>query len=460
MLTKSTPNIDEFNPWILPFHAQVIRDVEYNLNYNIGTHELLFSGSIGSGKSLLAANIALGHAIRFNGAKILIGRRSLPDLKDTIFQKIVEHLEGTALVEGDDYKINYSSAYIEFKNGSIIMGKSWADKKYRKFRSLELSMAIIEEAIENDGDDYKAMIEIRQRVGRQPHIKKNLIIYCTNPGSPAHPLYKYFFETESETRHVYFSLTEQNPFLPPTYIEQLKKDLPPKEAERMLYGKWVEIDRERIYYAYNSGINYKKTAYNINYHLPVSISFDFNIGLGKPMSCCLSQYDKATDTFHFFDEVIVHGFRTQDTLDEMSAKGYFDYPVVFEIHGDSTGGARSTNSNWSNYEIIENFLANYRTKTGLKLNYRLLIPKSNPPIKERHNIVNAYCANSLGQNRLFVYEKCKTINEGMNQTTLKKGAEYIEDDGINHPYQHVTTALGYRVVYTSQNKVIIKGGNI
>lgn len=459
-VNKSTPNIDEFNPWILPFHAEVIRDVEYNLNYNIGTHELLFSGSIGSGKSLLAANIALAHATRNNGAKILIGRRSLPDLKDTIFQKIIEHLEGTALVDGVDYKINYSSAYIEFKNGSIIMGKSWADKKYRKFRSLELSMAIIEEAIENEGDDYKALIEIRQRLGRQPHIKRNLIIYCTNPGGPSHPLYKYFFETKSDTRHIYFSLTEQNPFLPRTYIEQLKKDLPPKEAERMLYGKWIEVDRERIYYAYNQELNFKSKAYTVRNDLPVSISFDFNIGIGKPMSCCLSQYDIKKDEFHFFDEVIVHGFRTLDTLDEMSARGIFELPVAFEIHGDATGGARSTNSQWSNYEIIENFLSNYRTKVGLKLNYRLSVPKSNPPIKERHNIVNAYCSNALGEQRLFVYEKCKTINEGMKLTTLKKGADYIEDDGPQHPYQHVTTALGYRISFTSKNKVIIKGGNI
>jgi hypothetical protein len=45
----------------------------------------------------------------------------------------------------------------------------------------------------------------------------------------------------------------------------------------------------------------------------------------------------------------------------------------------------------------------------------------------------------------------------MKLTSLKKGADYIEDD--SKEYQHVTTSIGYRVVYTSQNKVIIKGGN-
>jgi len=59
--------------------------------------------------------------------------------------------------------------------------------------------------------------------------------------------------------------------------------------------------------------------------------------------------------------------------------------------------------------------------------------------------------------RLFIYKKCKVAHEGMRLTSLKKGADYIEDD--SKEYQHVTTAIGYRVVYTSQNKVIIKGGN-
>ncbi len=459
MLDKSTPNFLEFDPTVIPFQNSVIYDLNHSIDFNLGTHEILFSGSIGSAKSILAAHIAVHHCFEFKKARVLICRRTLPDLKKTMFQTICEHLEGIPkLVLNRDYWINESTAAIYFRNGSEIIAGYWADKRYLKFRSYVLSMVIIEEAVESVGDDYKAIQEIRQRVGRLPHIKKNMIIYCTNPSGPSHELYKYFFNDSSPTRHVYFSLTEQNPFLPRTYIEQMKRDLPPKEAERMLYGRWVEVDKERIYYAYNPEINFKKTSYNIDFRLPISIAFDFNIGLGKPMSATLSQYDKLKDTFHFFDEVVIHGSRTLDQLEEMEAKGYFELPTAFEIHGDATGGAMSTNSKWSNYELISQYLANYKTKTGQKLNYQLLIPKSNPPIRERHNIVNAYCANSLNENRLFVYEKCKNLHEGMKLTALKKGAEYLEDD--SKEYQHVTTALGYRVAYTSKNKVIVKGGNI
>ena len=460
MLDRSTPSVFEFSPDHIPFQRKVMDDITHGFDYSLGYHEILLSGSVGSAKSLLCAHIIVRHCLEHKGAKVLIGRRSLPDLKDTLFTTIVEHLECSELKENKDYKINYSQAYIEFSNGSVIMGKSWADKKYKKFRSLVLSIAVIEEAVENTGDDYKAIIEIRQRVGRLPHIKQNLIIYATNPDSPSHELYKYFFDEKKPNRHIYFSLTEQNPFLPKSYVDNLKENLPPKEAERMLFGKWVEIDKERIYYAYDSNINFKAEDYVINPHLPVSISFDFNIGIAKPMSCTLSQYDRATDTFHFFDEVVIHGSRTEDVLEEISAKGYFDLPVMFEIHGDATGGARTTNSKWSNYDLIDQFIKQYKSKSNplLKVNHRLLIPSVNPPIRERHIIVNAYCRNLKGDVRLFVYKKCKVLHEGMKLTALKKGAEYLEDD--SKEYQHVTTALGYRVVYTSQNKVIVKGGNI
>lgn len=459
MLDRSIPSIFEFNPNHIPFQKRVIDDITSGFDYSLGYHEVLLSGSVGSSKSLLCAHLIARHCLEHKKACVLIGRLSLPSLKDTLFAMIIDHLECNEIKDGRDYKVNYSQACIEFSNGSQIIGKSWTDKKFKKFRSLALSMAVIEEAVENEGDYYQAMIEIRQRVGRLPHIKQNLIIYATNPAGPSHELYKYFFDVKKPNRHIYFSLTEQNPFLPKAYIDNLKENLPAKEAERMLEGKWIEIDRERLYYAYNPDINFKNEDHVINPMLPVSISFDFNIGIGKPMSCILSQYDKIKDTFHFFDEVVIHGSRTEDVLEEIAGRGYFDLPYVFEIHGDATGGSRTTNSKWSNYDVINQFLNLYKSKINplLKVNHKLLIPRSNPPIRERHNILNAYCKNAKGDVRLFIYKKCKTAHEGMRLTSLKKGADYIEDD--SKEYQHVTTAIGYRTVYTSQNKVIIKGGN-
>ena len=455
MEARSTPSFNEFDPNIIPFQKNVMLDFRCNLDYKLGVQELLFSGTIGSAKSLLAAHIIVCHCVENTRARFLLGRLTLPDVKATIFNLVCEHLDGSQFVKGIDYFVREDTGYIYFRNGSEIICRSWADKKYEKVRSLALSGACIEEAIENRGDHQRAISEIKQRVGRLPHIKNNIIIYCTNPDGPSHWLYKYFFESDSKTRHVYKSKTEDNPFLPEWYIEQLKKDLDPREARRMLYGEWIEINKERIYYAYDIDANFIKKDYILNTNLPISISFDFNIGHNKPMSCVFGQHNPVTDTHHFFDEVIIHGARTESVLDDAAARGLLDYNVEYEVFGDATGAARHTNSIHSDYDIIRNFLNKYKRKDGRGLVYRMKVPLSNPPIRERHNIVNAYCMNSLGQRRLFVYQKCKTLHEGMKLTALKEGSHYQENDSFF--YQHCTTALGYALVYTHNTKGLHRG---
>jgi hypothetical protein len=319
---------------------------------------------------------------------------------------------------------------------------TWADKKYKRVRSINASSAIFEELTENDEEDRQAYFEAKARVGRIPSIatKERFIISCTNPDSPGHWAHKYFIETPQDSKKVYYSITEQNPFLDPAYIQQLKRDLDPREARRLLYGEWVEINAERIYYAYNSEKQFKKAEdYKINPAWPVMISFDFNISEGKPMSSCALQYDQANDVFHVFDQVVVHGFRTQDVMDEWEAKGYFDKKFEIIVHGDATGEARDTRSLLNDYEIIRKYLSN----AGVK--FRMEVPRVNPPIRVRHNRVNSYCMNDLGQTRLFVYKKAPTVDEALRLTALKKNRDFtVEDD--SKAFQHIGTALGYSIV--------------
>lgn len=248
------------------------------------------------------------------------------------------------------------------------------------------------------------------------------------------------------TRHVYFSRTEDNPFLPPWYIEQLKQDLDPKLARRMLYGEWVEITTDVIYHAYSERNNFRAESYEVDPLYPVAVCWDFNIGEGKPLSTCFSQVKAVNGqpTFHFFAEVVVEGASTEDACQEMADRGLLDHDTEYQIFGDATGGARSTKSKLSDYDIIRKFFANYRTGDGRPMQFRMEVPSSNPPVRTRHNLVNAYCKNESGRHRLFVYKDCPTLNKGFKLAALKEGGRYIEDDSKD--YQHVTTAAGYHVV--------------
>lgn len=257
------------------------------------------------------------------------------------------------------------------------------------------------------------------------------------------------------TMHVFYSKTEDNPFLPAWYKEQLARDLDPIEAEIMLRGRWLaRKSGDKIYHQYTRARNFRSERYQPNLYYPIRISWDFNIALGKPLSAVVFQYLEDKDEFHFFDQVVIEGLRTQESLEELAGKGILDLfeetedgrqiPARFVVHGDAAGKHRDTRNNRSDYDIIAKFFGNFtQSTTRQRITYELQVPAANPGIKARHNLVNAYLNNSLGEVRLFVYETAPMLDKGFRLTKLKRGAQYAEDDSVD--CQHITTAAGYGI---------------
>ena len=436
---RSEPYLSGFNPDVIPYQGRVIRDMRGAYDYDLGTHEVLLSGAVGSAKSELMAHVVATHCLFNSKARACLGRRTMPDLKDTIFSKLISHISED-LVEGKDFEANYTRASIDFYNGSQVISRSWADRRTMKSRSLDLSLLCIEELVETeDADAYE---ELFMRLGRLPHVKENVAISATNPGSPSDVWYKRFFKDPKPTRHVYYSLTKDNPFLPPQYIRSLEENLDPKMARRMIYGEWLDIRTDVIYHQYTEEDHHRRTKFIPQSGIPRHFSFDFNIGEGKPMSCVFFQY--TMDEFHFYDEAIIEGADTMQLLTDMAERGLFDDEAMYICHGDATGKSKSSKSLKSDYQIIKEFFDRYRRKNGSKVAVAYEVPTENPPIRARHNAVNTYMRNSLGRVRLFVYEAAGTLNEGFKLTKLKTGGKYIEDD--SKFFQHCTTAAGYGIV--------------
>jgi len=317
-----------------------------------------------------------------------------------------------------------------------------AQKKIsKKFRSLKLSFAFFEELTENEREHWGFYDAIKQRLGRLPHVPTNLMISATNPDGPEHPAYNHFIQGEKENPRikVCYSLTEDNPFIPKWYIDNLKHDLDEKEAQRMLYGRWVSISGERIYHAYETENNYRGQPYIFNLRYSIDLMFDFNIAEGKPMSAAVGQYIK--DEFHLAQSFLIDGGNTWDMMEAIGGSGILDRETTFRVFGDATGKHKDTRSIHSDYTIIKEYLSKYKER----LQFEMCVGRSNPPIRTRHNKVNAYCKNYAGINRFFIYKDAKDADEGMMLTKLTKGTQYKEDDTLRQ--QHVTTAIGYWIFY-------------
>lgn len=238
-----------------------------------------------------------------------------------------------------------------------------------------------------------------------------------------------------------------NTKLPADYLEHLKDIYDPLMYRRKVLAEWVVVGSGLLYYGWKRDDTTEREG-NVSElaefdpQLPVVWCHDFNIAEGAPMSSVLchvrrgkSPTGKVRPELHAFDELILDSADTADAVRELEGRGYLDRSRVprsgWIVCGDAAGKARDTRSKTTDYGILAG--AGFRNQQ---------IPGANPPIRERHNTVNALLCNSRGDVRLRVHPRCTTLIKGLAMGRLKPGAQYLE---LVTREQHVTTALGYGV---------------
>ncbi|MCH8289348.1 MAG: Lrp/AsnC family transcriptional regulator [Candidatus Marinimicrobia bacterium] len=99
------PLLTEYDPHDVGFHYPVIEDIRRNFDYSKGVQQIMLSGSVGSGKSLLMAHVLTTHAIDNPHTVVGLGRLTMPDLKDTILKNIDPGLKVQVIPNGIDPEI-------------------------------------------------------------------------------------------------------------------------------------------------------------------------------------------------------------------------------------------------------------------------------------------------------------------------------------------------------------------
>ena len=196
-----------------------------------------FGGARGGGKSWSVRTKAKILAATYKGIKILIVRRTYPELVNNHINQLREELYGVA-------RYNKSEKVFTFPNGSTIkFGYCNNDKDLDQYQGAEYDIIFLDEATQLQEMWIKKIIACLRGANSFP----KRIYYTCNPGGASHGYFKRLFidkkyeEGENPEDYTFIqSLVTDNKALmaaQPDYIKQLES-LPPKLREAWLYGRW------------------------------------------------------------------------------------------------------------------------------------------------------------------------------------------------------------------------------
>lgn len=255
---------------------------------------IAFGGARGGGKSWAVRTKAKLLAFRYAGIRLLIVRRSYPELMNNHINILRNELAGAAAYNDRD-KI------LRFMNGSTV-NFMYCDRDgdLDRIQGVEYDVIFIDEATQLSEYQMKSIAACVR--GVNPFPKR--VYYTCNPGGRGHGYIKRLFvdrrfkDGENPEDYSFIqSLVSDNTALmkaQPDYVKQLEA-LPPKLREAWLYGKWDIFDGQ-FFEDFKIGNDKEKSELRFTHVIkPFDISRgeargwklyrSYDFGYNRPFSC-------------------------------------------------------------------------------------------------------------------------------------------------------------------------------
>jgi phage terminase large subunit len=196
-----------------------------------------FGGARGGGKSWAVRVKAILLCLRYPGIKVMIVRRTYPELRANHILPLQEML-------GDLAKYKDVVKEFHFQNGSMILLRSAQNEPaLEKYQGTEADVLFIDEATQFTEEQYKRFTACVRGVNSFP---KRVYLTC-NPGGVGHQWVKRRFidrafnlgENPDDYNFIRSLVTDNKALMKsdPDYIKQLEA-LPPKLRKAWLEGNW------------------------------------------------------------------------------------------------------------------------------------------------------------------------------------------------------------------------------
>ena len=280
---------------------------------------------------------------------------------------------------------------------------------------------------ELDIESYKnADLAVSKALGRLRGCEDAELFITTTPEGYSF-CYDFLIKKASTDKVVVHGRTEDNPYLPKSYIQSLKDNYPDNLLQAYLEGRFCNLSKGNTYNAFDRNKHVRKCQYNRSQ--PIHVGWDFNV---MPQAVCIIQEQQNSPHIQVIDEIQLDIDGSGDVLTDRMCKlikqkypnsKYYAYP-------DATGAARHSSSRFSDIQIItrNNFIVN--------------VKHVNPLVINRVNSMN----NNLSKGNIVIDPKCTGLIEDLEQVVNKENSREI-DKTSNAKLTHLSDAFGYYVHY-------------
>lgn len=410
--------VDDFRPII-----ENIFDYKYR-------YFAYLTGRLGLGKSSNISKALLVCGL-MKPLRIVCAREVMSSIKDSVHAQLSDIIR--------EYNLPYAiyNDTIRAENGTTFIFKGLRETGIHNIRSMtNINICWLEEAQSVSKSSWESLA---------PTIRaeNSFIIVSANPDQESDVVYQLFGPDEPRREDVYYCYRDyrDNPFpLPEAVmadIEAMRKNRP-DDYEMIYLGKLRKSSDFPVVKEWSEdNIGIGKTSQKIYWAL------DFNF---LPQ-CSVICHWNGDHEFYFSDEIVLENastYKVAEKFAEIYKKKYRGQKVV--INGDASGKNRSSNSEYSNYAIIEQVLGKHR------IPFDFDVPSANPSISNRVSNFDWHVKGLDGKRHILVNPECRHLIHACKLLSYDGKGNIIEIPArpgmktIDYAKSHIFDAASYCVM--------------
>lgn len=375
-------------------------------------------------KSLLIAGL-------LKPLRILCCREHMASIKDSVHAQLKDLIR--------EYNLPYVvyNDTIRAANGTTFIFRGLRETGVQDIKSLSnANVCWIEEAASVTKASFDSLIPTIRA-------KDSFIIISANPDQESDIVYQYWGEGVSKRDDSFVSYKDfrYNPFpLEPTLLHDitLMKYNRPEDYNSIYLGKLQSLTEEPVVKSWSvvENVGVGKRSDKIYW----SLDFNYN-----PQCSVICHWNGDRD-FYFSDEIVLQSCPTIDVAEafvRLYRQKYNNQMVI--INGDASGRNRSSQSEYSNYAIIQNVLMKY------KIPHRFNVPKQNPSVSNRVANFDNHVKGIDGKRHILVDPSCVHLIHACKLLGFDKNGDPLEIayrpgmKTIDYAKSHIYDAASYCV---------------